>query len=100
PRVPHSPLFPYTTLFRSVDVLERDDRHHRPENLIPGDLHVVRHPRKHRRLNEISTFAEPLAAAEHIGAARPARLDVEHDLVELLDRKSTRLNSSHVKISY
>src|SRR5690349_23362870 len=58
-RPPRSTLFPYTTLFRSVQ--DRDGFR----------LHVLRLP--------------PLDQGRHTG---------------VLDRKSTRLNSSHVEISY
>src|SRR5436305_3101966 len=70
-RPPRSTLFPYTTLFRSVDeairgigrILPRWQRH---------DAHL-----------------EALVEREiHTAQGR------------LLDRKSTRLNSSHVRISY
>src|SRR5438874_3961178 len=63
-RPPRSTLFPYTTLFRSLEPLRA--------------LHPVRDP----------------------------PVDLEEELVDqdvgrdLLDRKSTRLNSSHVEISY
>src|SRR5207253_10445780 len=65
-RPPRSPLFPYTTLFRSLDPAP------------PAD------PEFRRELASI-------AAAEG-RASLHARLR--------LDRKSTRLNSSHVAISY
>src|SRR5690349_23051199 len=69
-RPPRSTLFPYTTLFRSIA----------------------------RRLAASGQWQVPtlvLAWAEtHRGAAPDA------DPYWLLDRKSTRLNSSHVEISY
>src|SRR5690349_24997831 len=43
------------------------------------------------------------AGAGELGAAeedRGADLECEEDLIEAIDRKSTRLNSSHVEISY
>src|SRR5437899_7149278 len=72
-RPPRSTLFPYTTLFRS-----RDD--------------VV----------EAGIPVEPLVGVEG-DAARPAiPLRDERHLLQLqpVDRKSTRLNSSHLGISY
>src|SRR5207249_11949239 len=76
-----SPLFPYTTLFRSlVPLKDRDGREivgavaarplRVPTGTLPGGL----------------GFAFPAAVLAVAGAA--------------LDRKSTRLNSSHVSISY
>src|SRR5690606_41410722 len=77
-RPPTSTLFPYTTLFRS----HAQHRRRLPE---PGcDLPVGRRVGRHasaRRLRHVGTVC-----------GRPGRL--------LPDRKSTRLNSSHVKISY
>src|SRR2546422_5056119 len=74
-RPPRSTLFPYTTLFRSI--------HHQPDA---------------RKL-----LAQPLD-----GLDVPARLDFDLDALvagrkrplHSLDRKSTRLNSSHGYISY
>src|SRR3989442_4210767 len=70
-RPPRSTLFPYTTLFRSAVLL---------------DDHVVR--------------AVELLAFESVGEDRA--LAVLLDPVDRpdRDRKSTRLNSSHVRISY
>src|SRR5437879_8676490 len=68
-RPPRSTLFPYTTLFRSLDGdvgLGSDDK--------PGPLEKGR-------------------------LVAPQLLD-EHLLLALVDRKSTRLNSSHRCISY
>src|SRR5256885_9917412 len=81
-RPPRSTLFPYTTLFRSVAVPDdrgqrravhplRDD-HLRRAGHHPGNQHVV-------------------VTGERLG---------EGPLVVRLDRKSTRLNSSHLVISY
>src|SRR3712207_7049901 len=79
-RPPRSTLFPYTTLFRS---LPRRDPHGRPA----------------------------LRAAAGRGAAAPDGQGGRHRLLPaarragrraggVLDRKSTRLNSSHANISY
>src|SRR2546430_11066838 len=75
-RPPRSTLFPYTTLFRSKNRLgeikaERERDHHRRA------LAVGRRPHQH-------------------GYHQLPGLAVE----DLLDRKSTRLNSSHSQISY
>src|SRR2546430_5004220 len=76
-RPPRSTLFPYTTLFRSLDV----DPAHPPEERLRG-----------RIVRRVLQRGELRAAAAR--AAR--RLDVQG----LQDRKSTRLNSSHSQISY
>src|SRR3712207_8436536 len=82
-RPPRSTLFPYTTLFRSPELLQqlgRDRRHRRPQRLDLG------------RVDRVVLAGRPgeVPAVEHHVGAR--------DLVE--DRKSTRLNSSHANISY
>src|SRR3989442_4741871 len=69
-RPPRSTLFPYTTLFRSLRLLARD-----PERGV-------------RRGGRLVAVARAAPAAR---AGRP---------LPLVDRKSTRLNSSHVRISY
>src|SRR5688500_19319216 len=79
---PGAPRFPYTTLFRSSDEGEDDDRDDRREpidRLDPVELLA-------RRLRE------PL---EQDRDRRQRRGDDEPE-----DRKSTRLNSSHLVISY
>src|SRR3712207_8706171 len=76
-RPPRSTLFPYTTLFRSDLGLVVQDAHHQAA--------VVLH---HRALAREERVALGPAEAEPY-LERP-----------LLDRKSTRLNSSHANISY
>src|SRR5436309_11770011 len=71
-RPPRSTLFPYTTLFRSVR------REHRG---VRGGL-VDDVAAEQRRTNDAGDGVHRVAHAE------------------AADRKSTRLNSSHVKISY
>src|SRR5690242_21402039 len=77
PPPPSSTLFPYTTLFRSVAVLERLGLRAEVGGQV---LRVVRYH------GFGLTAAAPLARA---GASALAQ-----------DRKSTRLNSSHMSISY
>src|SRR3989442_4794393 len=73
-RPPRSTLFPYTTLFRS--------------NAESVDGHSV--------WNHSST---PTLHNSAIVGSR-SRTDPPHRRGQLRDRKSTRLNSSHVRISY
>src|SRR5439155_22311877 len=85
PRPPRSTLFPYTTLFRSMiealrDAVGPDERH----------LHG---PFRERRYPQI--LLERHVAREL--QALPDRPAMDHTQ---RDRKSTRLNSSHVAISY
>src|SRR5439155_10881937 len=78
-RPPRSTLFPYTTLFRSVRL---------------SFSHEAR-PLRHRRHSAVDRrrgpAGDPSRLARGDGDGRPDRD---------LDRKSTRLNSSHVAISY
>src|SRR2546430_13558028 len=71
-RPPRSTLFPYTTLFRSIAV--RDAA--RARTVVDAGIEVTDSP-------------EQLVGS--------AGIDI---VVELIDRKSTRLNSSHSQISY
>src|SRR3712207_8770008 len=77
-RPPRSTLFPYTTLFRSD-----------PEA----------RPRAGRRLVARLPGARALAARPTRGRGRPVRA-VRVVVRDAVDRKSTRLNSSHANISY
>src|SRR2546426_1807477 len=82
-RPPRSTLFPYTTLFRSVaygllePVIEE-------ERALWFEVKAVLRLRVIRRLQEDLGINLPGVAA----------------VLDLLDRKSTRLNSSHLVISY
>src|SRR5690606_41440522 len=81
-RPPTSPLFPYTTLFRSDVGRRRGRRKARFERHHDGGLG---------------------AAAARAGHADPCGIDLGQGTQHVhpgQDRKSTRLNSSHVKISY
>src|SRR5688500_20021151 len=78
PPPPRSPLFPYTTLFRSFELLTTFD------SSKEIDSHLV------------ANNCRSLYRLE-------ARALLAHDFkrfIDFLDRKSTRLNSSHLVISY
>src|SRR3712207_8907685 len=87
-RPPRSTLFPYTTLFRSAVLPERDGR---------PDARVGRGQRPRSRM-DAGAMTAPTATRlleNYIGGAwTPATAEAE------ADRKSTRLNSSHANISY
>src|SRR2546429_3686039 len=77
-RPPRSPLFPYTTLFRSIACAR-------------GARRRLQHPLRPRRV-----LRHPVRAPAALGDRVPADLRTGRDQ----DRKSTRLNSSHGYISY
>src|SRR5256885_12653574 len=85
-RPPRSTLFPYTTLFRSVTAITLD-----PENIFSPlpDATFVSNP----ALVIKNTLAPRANPPDEPGAMVTARLIGR-------DRKSTRLNSSHLVISY
>src|SRR5438132_7131400 len=76
---PRSTLFPYTTLFRSI----LGGKLRRIQNLTGSDFNP-------RRLM-FSRHSKSSAASRRFGSLRRS---------VLIDRKSTRLNSSHTVISY
>src|SRR2546427_8680083 len=82
-RPPRSTLFPYTTLFRSPVAGHRLDH---------GDRLVL--------LLVVAQRDLPLDLVEIGGDLPPLLLRALADQVEGVDRKSTRLNSSHSQISY
>src|SRR3712207_7026210 len=83
-RPPRSTLFPYTTLFRSyIAAMGEGARHVR----VGID----------RRFN--SEDVDP-SVAHAVEAAVDGFRDLGVSIVEIEDRKSTRLNSSHANISY
>src|SRR5256885_9949744 len=90
-RPPRSTLFPYTTLFRSSTVVvERDPSGDEEER--PLKMKLVK-PRK-----QPAKKREPVGvAASKAAEGQSSPPDVPSDGA---DRKSTRLNSSHLVISY
>src|SRR5205085_7708380 len=93
-RTPSSPVFPYTTLFRS----RRQDEEHRDEHRLPrglgegGDEDADRQRGEHERQRD--------QQQRRPTAARPDAEDESRQADGEEDRKSTRLNSSHSQISY
>src|SRR5688572_31220045 len=91
-RPPRSPLFPYTTLFRSALVggpadehaLPRGEAVHLHDDVAPGDALRGGHG-----LLWIRAIDHERGRRGHAGGGH-----------HVLDRKSTRLNSSHSQISY
>src|SRR5690606_42017878 len=99
-RAPRSPLFPYTTRFRSAIEVPRRDGAVRIDYLPGGEVAVAWRPLTPRALPVVLTpYVLPGGLGEHKWRDR-SLLDAIPDALLLEDRKSTRLNSSHVKISY
>src|SRR5690606_41142876 len=96
PRPPRSPLSPYTTLFRS--------------KITPEELQADRTCILHDSVRIVDTdghkHPQDMQCEEDVDRVNPVNLgdvDLEckrNEEQEKQDRKSTRLNSSHVKISY
>src|SRR3712207_7947551 len=83
-RPPRSTLFPYTTLFRSEGEVEKL-------------IHMEE--RLHRRV--IGQDEAVVAVSNALRRSRSGLQDPDRPIgTFLLDRKSTRLNSSHANISY
>src|SRR3712207_7229055 len=88
-RPPRSTLFPYTTLFRSAVARQP---------LRPVVEARRRHPERH-----LDSDADALGERGHVGPGEEGEVGPRVRLavgVEEIDRKSTRLNSSHANISY
>src|SRR2546430_4450980 len=82
-RPPRSPLFPYTTLFRSPP----------PADAARVRVHVARADRAPRGPGGRHPDPPPRHDGPGVAASQPG-------LLRQGDRKSTRLNSSHSQISY
>src|SRR3712207_8507069 len=89
-RPPRSTLFPYATLFRSR--LVGDDHPPAPEHRV-----------QERRLADVRPAEDgdtDLVLARPVLDPGPGLAQMADDRVQQVDRKSTRLNSSHANISY
>src|SRR2546421_6655609 len=82
-RPPRSTLFPYTTLFRSVALDAIRDQ--------PRAVALLRRALATDRVAHAYAFVGPTGAG---------RMTTALAFAQALDRKSTRLNSSHDQISY
>src|SRR3712207_7495485 len=95
-RPPRSTLFPYTTLFRSRHAKHRVEHDKVRAQTQPALCRCA--PTFGRRVvHPQPTFETDLSG---IAAVRTHLLTQQRKLLFRLDRKSTRLNSSHANISY
>src|SRR5436190_14106531 len=93
-RQPRPTLFPYTTLFRSRGTRARRGVERQPHGAVAALQHAA--------LDQAVRIDQ---LVHRLGLEAEHRLVEQHGAVELaarhyLDRKSTRLNSSHTVISY
>src|SRR3712207_9197410 len=97
-RPPRSTLFPYTTLFRSGALLDQPflravgDRRHDGRVIVETELACHRERRERRAVAHLVGETPPDAGDRVLVA--------EESVKPRVDRKSTRLNSSHANISY
>src|SRR3712207_9338560 len=97
-RPPRSTLFPYTTLFRSYTKTMKTDAPTTTRVFVADDEDLIL-----RMLEQVLSLDFDVVGKAHDGpTAVSAVLDTEPDVAVLdyIDRKSTRLNSSHANISY
>src|SRR3712207_8267840 len=87
-RPPRSTLFPYTTLFRSEDLNHTGA--HKINNVLGQALLA-------KKMGKTRLIAETGAGQHGVATATAAAL---MGMECVVDRKSTRLNSSHANISY
>src|SRR5207248_9177083 len=95
PSPPLPTLFPYTTLFRSILLVACPRNHHNLQREVAGfwrPLRILGRP-QHRRQIPFKLDSQSWLAGARLPASARRRL-------ALVDRKSTRLNSSHRTISY
>src|SRR3712207_7882570 len=86
-RPPRSTLFPYTTLFRSLGVI------HRAWPSVPERFKdFISTPKRNNYRSLHTTVVGPRGMR--------IELQIRTEDMDRVDRKSTRLNSSHANISY
>src|SRR3712207_8176470 len=100
-RPPRSTLFPYTTLFRSLTVLESPYR-----EITRPVLDYVKGIRRDSPREIVVVFVPQYVVGHwwenvlHNQSALRLRARLQFQPGVMIDRKSTRLNSSHANISY
>src|SRR5205807_2736876 len=92
-RPPRSTLFPYTTLFRSSDAPGADDD-------ASGTAAVIEMACVMSKLHFDATLVFMTVAGEEQGLVGSTHVAEDAHKSGKKDRKSTRLNSSHLVISY
>src|SRR5690606_39452199 len=100
PHAPSSPLFPYTTLFRSLATVGRLLLTELAPliNAHMGVIYQVDNP-ENAQLRLLAAYASD-SSNPHPQIVQFGEGLIGQCALDKRDRKSTRLNSSHVKISY
>src|SRR5207253_10440056 len=96
PRDPRSTLFPYTTLFRSEPAqgtMAYKLKHGQQVNILLLGMGGEQNDAPYLTDSIMAVSIDPTSN-------RVMMASIPRDLVVHIDRKSTRLNSSHVAISY
>src|SRR5690606_41482112 len=88
PRPPRSTLFPYTTLFRSIFTSSSETKRWSVRMVVAID----ERPRE-------ATYVDVVVRGRRFRVVTSSTPSRDRHVTDV-DRKSTRLNSSHVKISY
>src|SRR2546430_12655241 len=96
-RPPRSTLFPYTTLFGSIEARAFDGVRRYLKGVGDVERILARVALRSARPRDLTQLRSSLTA---VPALRAALVALDAPLLEQLDRKSTRLNSSHSQISY
>src|SRR5256885_10462403 len=94
---PRSPLFPYTPLFRSISYLLRHKKSLALGGVCVAGSAIFSLTKPWIVGSAVNTLAKGVNRADLI---RYGAMLVGASAIEGLDRKSTRLNSSHLVISY
>src|SRR5699024_11884251 len=94
-QAPRSTLFPYTTLFRSMILKRTKEEDLEKVSSIIEDRGFSKTPSMMRFLYKNRGGIPDIIMWTHIDSAT-----IREECLEYQDRKSTRLNSSHVSISY
>src|SRR5690625_7002687 len=100
-RRPTSPTsFPYTTLFRSTKMIRHLGSSLTDVTYVFDEPTIGLHPHDIQRMNallrQLRDKGNTVLVVEH----KPEMIAIADHVIDLGDRKSTRLNSSHVAISY
>src|SRR3712207_6936159 len=96
-RPPRSTLFPYTTCFRSDETAGHVDI---AAGHCEGIDHVAVDEREGALPGKAGSGCDPFAERDDIACLGAAVAPAELGEQQRIDRKSTRLNSSHANISY